>query len=107
MGLLRPTASPVVPTVMVVLMVVCTHKFSAAKGLKERVHSRLRFEFNYKSENPNFVILCSSLPCFSVVLALDRLYFRVEGDESFVWVQEWLDFVEYCSRYEAFKLQKW
>ncbi|KAD4179667.1 hypothetical protein E3N88_28258 [Mikania micrantha] len=28
----------------------------------------------------------------------------VGDDESFVWVQEWLDFVEYCSRYGGLKV---
>ncbi|KAD6795592.1 hypothetical protein E3N88_06488 [Mikania micrantha] len=34
----------------------------------------------------------------------DPLYFRVEGVEGYSWVQEWLDFMEYCSRYGGLKV---
>ncbi|KAD4180408.1 hypothetical protein E3N88_28999 [Mikania micrantha] len=40
------------------------------------------------AQNPNFVVFHAPLPRFSVGLALDRLYFHVEGFKSFAWTQE-------------------
>ncbi|KAD7477405.1 hypothetical protein E3N88_00541 [Mikania micrantha] len=48
-------------------------------------------------------IVQSSLPGISVEISLDRLYFCVEGDESFVWAKESLKSDEKRVRYAWWK----